>query len=71
MATEINPHCVPEEYTEVACLLGFVQRLAERMDKPRIVEICRLAHRGHPTAISEILEMAAALIAAVHEFPAT
>lgn len=52
MSDVFNPHQIPAEYTEVACLLGFIRRYAERNDLNRITQLCDAAHIGDPIALS-------------------
>lgn len=57
----VNPHLVPAEYTELACLIGFVLRVAERSENASMIALCDRAQTGHPTAIAKICWMAASL----------
>lgn len=61
----MNPHIVDDEYTEVACLIGFVRRLAQRCGNVQFVATCDGAALGRPDAHAALLEVAGPLIAAV------
>lgn len=63
----INPHEVPAEYTELACLIGFVKRYAERVNNANVVALCERAQNGNPTAIANVCRKASLMMARIQE----